>query len=248
MAIACAVLGYFIFSRIRCSMKFVNGLKRYWVSGYPDEGRGEWMMKKTFYFMALLMLISSVAGCSTLSEIKSEEQTPEKTQAQNIPESAGKFNDKMRALAEQLDKNAIGKGAQDTFIVTSFTNLDNLSETTSLGRLIAENLMHGLQLHKWQVFEVRLTKSVDINEAGEFSLSRDISKLKDEHRVSGIVTGTYSVAEGNLTINARVVDLKSGIVISSGQSYVPVSWIPEPVTANEAGKSLMKITNDGLNE
>lgn len=203
-------------------------------------------MKKTYFILTVLAMICSVAGCSNLSTIDTGVQVPDKAEAQKVPESAGKFNDKMITLADQLDKNAVGKTAQDTFIVTSFTNLDKLSETTSLGRLIAENLMHGLQLHKWQVFEVRLTKGIDINEAGEFSLSRDFTKLKDEYKISGIVTGTYSVAEGNLTINARVIDINSGIVLSSAQSYIPLSWVPEVVTGNEAGKSRMKITNDGI--
>jgi TolB-like protein len=203
-------------------------------------------MKKICCILAVLTMICSVVGCSNLSAITPAEQSPDKPENQKVTESAGKFNDKMMALADQLDKNAVGKGAQDTFIVTSFTNLDKLSETTSIGRLIAENLMHGLQLHKWQVFEVRLTKGIDINEAGEFSLSRDIAKLKDEYKISGIVTGTYSVAEGNLTINARVIDINSGIVLSSAQSYIPLSWIPEAVPVNDSGKSRMKITNDGI--
>jgi TolB-like protein len=106
--------------------------------------------------------------------------------------------------------------------------------------------MHGLQVHKWQILEVRLTKGVHVNSAGEFSLSRDVSKLKEEYKISGVVTGTYSLAEGNLTINARVIDVNTGIVVSSAQTYIPVNWIPETSFSNMSSSKAMKIVSDGI--
>jgi TolB-like protein len=203
-------------------------------------------MKKICCILVAVAMTCFVSGCTKNFTLNKEWRSLDPPETQQTTETAGKFNDKMMTLAVQLDKNAVNRNAQNTFIVTSFTNLDKLSETTSLGRLIAENLMHGLQVHKWQVFEVRLTKGIDINEAGEFSLSRDISKLKDEYKISGIVTGTYSVAEGNLTINARVIDINSGIVLSSAQSYIPLNWVPETLLPYETNKNKMKIVNDGI--
>lgn len=189
--------------------------------------------------MACLCL---VGGCATpaVTEIK----TAPESQI-NLP-PVGNFNDRMKNLADQLDKNAVANSLSNTYIVTSFTNLDKLGDTTALGRLISENLMHGLQVHKWQIFEVRLTKGIDVNAAGEFSLSRDVNKLKDEYKISGVVTGTYSVAEGNLTINARVIDINSGIVISSAQTYIPVNWLPDASFSHENSTNTMKIISDGI--
>ncbi|MBW4056278.1 MAG: hypothetical protein HIU83_12930 [Proteobacteria bacterium] len=160
--------------------------------------------------------------------------------------SVGGFNDRMKNLADQLDKNLATTSLSNPYVVTSFTNLDKLDDTTALGRLIAENLMYGLQLHKWQILEIRLTKGVDINAAGEFSLSRDISKLKDEYKIGGIVTGTYSVAEGNLTINARVIDVNTGLVISSAQTYIQINGVPDTSLPNEKNGKPMKIVSDGI--
>jgi TolB-like protein len=105
--------------------------------------------------------------------------------------------------------------------------------------------MHGLQVHKWQILEVRLTKGIDVTSSGEFSLSRDVNKLKDEYKISGVVTGTYSIAEGNLTINARVIDVNNGVVISSAQTYIPVNWLPEASYSNETNYNSMKIISNG---
>jgi TolB-like protein len=158
----------------------------------------------------------------------------------------GNFNDKMKNLADQLDRNVVADSQSNLYIVTSFTNLDKLDDTMALGRLISENLIYGLQMHKWRIIELRLTKGVDVTAEGEFFLSRDINKLRDEYKISGVVTGTYSVAEGNLTINARVIDVNTGIVISSGQTYIPVNMLPEVSFQNEGNPAIMKIVNDGI--
>ncbi len=136
--------------------------------------------------------------------------------------AAGRFNSNIIFLADQIERNADRKSLDNTFVVTSITNLNNLSETTSFGRLLSENLIHELQVRKWKVFEVRLTKDIIINNTGEFSLSRDIQKIRDLYKIGGIVAGTYSIAENNIIINVRVVDINSGIIASSGQLRMPV--------------------------
>lgn len=187
-----------------------------------------------------MCMVCYISGCAmfatTDSKVSKESQT--------ATPSVGSFNDRMNDLADQLDRNAVAKDLSNTYIVTSFTNLDKLDDTTALGRLISENLMHGLQVHKWQILEVRLTKGIDVNAAGEFSLSRDVNKLKDEYKISGVVVGTYSVAEGNLTINARIIDINTGLVISSGQTYIPVHWLPDDSFSIENKSNAMKIIGD----
>lgn len=189
-----------------------------------------------------LSIICLAGGCATYPATGSSVPI-EKDVA--LPQ-VGDFNDKMKNLADQLDKNAGADALSSIYIVTSFTNLDKIDDTMALGRLISENLIYGLQMHKWRIIEIRLTKGVDVNEAGEFFLSRDINKLRDEYKISGVITGTYSVAEGNLTINARVIDVNTGEVISSGQTYVPVIMLPKAPVQNEKVNKTMKIVSDGI--
>jgi TolB-like protein len=218
-----------------CWASILLHLRRKWESK-------EKMMKILLVFMAAVSMIYLISSCAT--PLITDNKEP--INSQISPPSAGNFNDRMKNLADQLDKNAVANSLSNTYIVTSFTNLDRLGDTTALGRLISENLMYGLQMHKWQILEVRLTKGIDVNAAGEFSLSRDVNKLKDEYKISGVVTGTYSVAEGNLTINARVIDINTGIVISSAQAYVPINWLPDTSHSNESGSKSMKIISDGI--
>lgn len=197
---------------------------------------------KTVLGVMMALSIVCLAGCATYPVTDSSVPI-EKDVA--LPQ-VGDFNDKMKNLADQLDKNAGASSLSNIYIVTSFTNLDKIDDTMALGRLISENLIYGLQMHKWRIIEIRLTKGVDVNAAGEFFLSRDINKLRDEYKISGVITGTYSVAEGNLTINARVIDVNTGEVTSSGQTYVPVNMLPKAPVQNEKVNKSMKIVSDGI--
>jgi TolB-like protein len=199
-------------------------------------------MKVIFGFMTAISMFFIVSGC-TIPKLSAQQHSVEN---RVILPPIGNFNDRMKNLADQLDMNAGTKDPASTFIVTSFTNLDRLGDTTALGRLISENLMSGLQMHKWQILEARLTRGIDVTAAGEFSLSRDIAKLRDEYKISGVVTGTYSVAEGNLTINARVINVNTGLLISSAQTYIPVTWLPDASFTLENSNKPMKIISDGM--
>lgn len=192
--------------------------------------------------MMVMYIICLTGGCATHSITDSSAQIENDV----VIPPVGEFNDKMKNLADQLDKNVADKNISNVYVVTSFTNLDKIDDTTAMGRLIAENLIYGLQIHKWRVIEIRLAKGVDVNAAGEFFLSRDISKLRDEYKISGVVTGTYSVAEGNMTINARAIDVNTGLVISSAQTYLPVNMLPKAPVRSEKVTNTMKIVNDGI--
>ena len=202
----------------------------------------EKMMKTVLGVMMALSIICLAGGCAT--NAISDSAAPIENTVTLPP--VGNFNDKMKNLADQLDRNVVGNSLSNRYVVTSFTNLDKIDDTNALGRLISENLIYGLQMHKWQIIEIRLTKGVDINAAGEFFMSRDINKLKDEYKISGAVTGTYSLAEGNLTINARVIDVNTGIVISSGQTYIPGNMLPATPFQDESSTKTMKILSDGI--
>mgnify|MGYP001008466853 CR=1 FL=1 len=158
--------------------------------------------------------------------------------------TAENFNTRVAILSRELERNMERKNHYDTFIVTSFANLNKLSETTSFGRLVSENIIHELQLRKWRVFEVRLTKDIIINETGEFTLSRDIRQLKDKYNIAGIVTGTYSIVGNSVIINARVIDINTGLVISSAQSNMPVDWFSDILTVADGHVKSMKIVSD----
>ncbi|MDD5286101.1 MAG: FlgO family outer membrane protein [Desulfuromonadaceae bacterium] len=207
-------------------------------------------------FMSLIIAAIAVSGCvnsaayPVVSIDTYQTVEPDSNQRYVLDEplglqqsqtTVGRFNSQIMFMADQIERNLDRNSLDNTFIVTSFTNLDKLSETTPFGRLVAENTMHELQIRMWKVFEIRLSKDVVINETGEFSLSRDIKKIRELYKVGGIVSGTYSIAGNNVFVNARVIDINTGLVASSAQIHMPVNWFTDAQLLNEESSKPMKI-------
>lgn len=201
---------------------------------------------RTILILFSCSLSLSLAGCADIAVVKSEQRhiVSDQLAVPITNSAAGNFNSRIIFMADQLERNLDRKNLSNTFIVTSFANLNKLSETTAFGRLVSENIIHELQVRKWQVFEVRLTKDIIINETGEFSLSRDIKKLKEQYKIGGIVTGTYSVTGNAIILNARVIDINTGIVVSSAQSHMPLNWFADSLLFSEENQKTMKVVGD----
>ncbi|MBF0316619.1 MAG: hypothetical protein HQL04_00460 [Nitrospirae bacterium] len=157
----------------------------------------------------------------------------------------GNLNANMIFLADQLQRNVDLHDVNLPVIVTSFQNLDNLKETNRLGRLIAESLIHEFQVRRWTVIDIRLVTDVIMNDSGEFSLSRDIKKVKDLYNVGAIVTGTYSIAEDCIVVNARLMNINTGVVQSSGQIAIPFGGI-ESLLQRYTQPKTMKIKGENF--
>jgi len=212
-------------------------------------------MNTVFKFVIMIIAAIAISGCVNSANYPGSYQTAklnadqryvvdEPLGVQQSQTVVGRFNSQIIFLADQIERNVDRKSLENTYIVTSFTNLNKLSETTGFGRLVAENVIHELQVRKWKVFEVRLTKDVVVNETGEFTLSRDIKKIKEMYKVGGIVTGTYSVAGHHIIVNARVIDINTGLVASSAQIQMPVNWFTDSLLFNDDNLKSMKIVGD----
>lgn len=106
-------------------------------------------------------------------------------------------------------------------IVTTVANIDDLNISSTLGRLISEQVAASLGKDGYTVTEVRLRKTMLANQQGEFMLSRDWAKLVPAHDAQAVVTGTY--AEGPLWINVilKVVRLSDGKIIATVSYRLP---------------------------
>ena len=155
---------------------------------------------------------------------------------------AGVFNGNMLFLADQLDRNSERESAKRPIVITSFSNLNDLADTSPLGRLIGEQLMHELKVRGWNVIDLRMTREITVNEIGEFSLSRDIKKLREGMPAGSEVTGTYLQTKDGILVSARAIDLASGHVLSSAQTRIPRDAFVMQLVDKPAPLPMLKIT------
>ncbi|MDA3832112.1 MAG: FlgO family outer membrane protein [Spirochaetales bacterium] len=110
--------------------------------------------------------------------------------------------------------------------VATFVNLDQLYETSGMGRYVSEQMIHELQRAGVDVVDVRMMPSMKISQGhGEYVLSRDMGELNYVHEIDAIVAGTYTVADGQIFLNGRLLSTGTGKVLSSGSTVFEVDSV-----------------------
>jgi TolB-like protein len=116
-----------------------------------------------------------------------------------------------------LSQSKVRMGNNDTILVASFVNINNLQESSTLGRMLAEHVASRLSQRGYKVIDMRLrTGSVFMEETkGEFLLSRDLRQVSTNHNASAVVVGTYGEALYGIYISARIINPADSTIISS---------------------------------
>jgi len=123
----------------------------------------------------------------------------------------------INSLATQMMRNK-KMNTSKPVLITSFVRLDNFKKTTEFGRIVSESLINEMSNRGFNVIEYRGQMAVSINERGEYFITRNPYKLKDEVPNTYVVVGTYSRQYGKVMLNARVMDNITGKIISSARS------------------------------
>ena len=167
---------------------------------------------KLLKLLGIILLIISINGCKQTTVVIPKEETPTSKINQTL-------DDTIISIANQLAQyNKIKSNDTGTITVTSFVDLDNLNKTSQFGRVIAESLFTELFIRGFNVTEFRGKNAISINGEGEFYITRDIEKLQSEVPNTYVVVGTYSKIDDYVVINVRMIDNKTGKIVSSART------------------------------
>ena len=126
-------------------------------------------------------------------------------------------------------------------VVCTFTDLAKLTRTSSMGRVLAEQLMSEFAAKRFTVVDIRKSSSITIQERrGEYGLSRDPEEIKPALSVGAMLTGTYQVAGDHIMINARIMDNRNAVLLASASMLLPLKGVGEKLLADAASKSETK--------
>ncbi|AXH13519.1 FlgO family outer membrane protein [Halarcobacter bivalviorum] len=123
----------------------------------------------------------------------------------------------INSLATQMMRNK-KMNTSKPVLITSFVRLDNFKKTTEFGRIVSESMINEMSNRGFNIIEYRGQLAVSINEQGEYFITRNPYKLKDEIPNTYVVVGTYSRQFGKVMLNARVIDNITGRIISSARA------------------------------
>lgn len=126
--------------------------------------------------------------------------------------------------AQQLVGNAKSRlNPREPLIAASFVNINNLTESSSLGRSISQQFATVFTTSGYQVVEILLRKDIYVKQdSGEFLLSRELKDISHHHHAQAVIVGTYAVGETRVYVTAKVINADSGLVISAHDYSIPI--------------------------
>ncbi|MFV0476677.1 MAG: FlgO family outer membrane protein [Parahaliea sp.] len=143
--------------------------------------------------------------------------------ANKKPEDADIVDISYRA-ADLLMEQAGQKIRDDSnTIVASYADINDLTTSSPLGRIAAQQVASRFTQQGYKVTEMLLRKDVYIREhEGEFILSRSLKNISSEYDVEQVLVGTYAVASHNIYITAKLVRVSDSEILSSVDYILPL--------------------------
>ena len=107
-------------------------------------------------------------------------------------------------------------------LVGTITDIDMLETSSTLGRMISEQITARLTQQGYNVTELKMRTSLNIkdgrknaSESGEYMLSRDVDSIRAEQKAAIAITGTYAVAGQDVLVNLKLLDVATGKILGA---------------------------------
>ena len=115
-------------------------------------------------------------------------------------------------------------------MVASLVSIDAMQESSTLGRLLGEQLAARLTQRGYRVLELKLRQSVFVRESqGELLLSREVKDITQSHQVETVLVGTYAVGGGYVYINVKLVRPQDNVVLAATDYVLPMNQAVAPL-------------------
>ncbi|OHB56469.1 MAG: hypothetical protein A2173_02740 [Planctomycetes bacterium RBG_13_44_8b] len=164
-----------------------------------------------------------------LTEREKAEHKTLLTAAENNIRLVDANDDVVTAANYKAAEYLIGKLPKDMLkdsplLVASFVNVDNLSESSTFGRMISEQISSRFKQLGYTSIEMKLRTTIFIKEgSGEFLLSRELSDISSKHNANAMVVGTYAIASDRVYLTVRIVNAADSVILASYDYNVPMT-------------------------
>lgn len=158
----------------------------------------------------LLSVLALLGGCAALNGKKAPEPKPT-------------LDERIQQAAEAMLQANPELPRYSPMIAATFVSIDNLSHSSTFGRISSELFASALSRGDIQVREVKMRDSLFIEESiGELILSREVQRLSQAHDARSILMGTYAQGQDTLYLSVRVVRSNDAMVLGSASLAVPL--------------------------
>lgn len=168
-----------------------------------------------------------LSACETAPRVVSNEPTYE--QAQNSAFNQANYN----AVAELLKRypatapasasNTSDSNVGAPFVVATLVNIDQLEQSSTLGRLISEQVASRMTQLGFSVLELKVRNGVYMKRnEGELLLTREIKEVASTHNAQAVIVGTYAESATLVHVNLKVVNPSTNVIIAAHDYALPL--------------------------
>lgn len=172
-------------------------------------------MKALGRILSAASFVLVLAGCSSAP--------PRQPDPVSADEYIAKTYAAVDHLVNQLDSRRnhdVGKGP---VIVATIVNIDELTESSRLGRSVSETIASRLSQKGYQVIELKLRGNIFVQRnQGELLLSRELRDISLSHKAQAVVVGTYSTAKNFVHLNLKVVSGDTQSILAATDFGLPL--------------------------
>lgn len=131
-----------------------------------------------------------------------------------------------QAVEKLLGSDPLQIGLNKSLIVTTVVDVDALEQSSTLGRLITEQIASRAAQMGYPVIELKVRKDFFIKDSeGELLLSRDARQLAISHDAQAAVVGTYAVVQDNVYVTLKLISLHNHRVLNGVDYSMPRSAV-----------------------
>lgn len=170
------------------------------------------------YLLRLLtaaVLAFALGGCSSMP--------PRQPQPVGADEFIAKTYAAVDHLVNQIETRQKKTIISGPIIVATIVNIDELAESSRLGRSISEQVAARLTQRGYEVIELKLRGNIFVQRnQGELLLSRELRDISLSHKAQAVVVGTYATAKHFVHVNLKVVSGDTQSVLAATDYGLPL--------------------------
>ena len=109
-------------------------------------------------------------------------------------------------------------------LVATLVNIDALDRSSTLGRLISEQVAARFAQQGRRMIELKLRNNMYMRKSeGELALTREITEVARQHNAKAVLLGSYGLSGDSVFINLKVVQPGSTLVLAAYDYVLPLN-------------------------
>ncbi len=176
------------------------------------------MSMRTTLLVALVGLVGlGLGGCAT--EATNARKQPSYEQAAANPLIPANY----AAASALLDRMQGRLALEQPLIVATVVNIDALDSSSTLGRVISEQVSARFTLAGLHMVEMKFRNNVyRARDQGEMMLTRELRDIASSHHAQAVIVGTYAQSSEMVFVNLKVIQPETNIVLAAHDYVLPL--------------------------